>query len=85
VTVPAATEWNAVAFTKLTNVLGDGAGRRLMAEVLDDLGIDVLRSPDDLVAFADALRPRGGFAGALAGLLSLHAAMYGDTRPRPNE
>lgn len=72
-----ATDWNAVALAKLTNVLGMREGRRLMSEVLDDLGVDELRSPAELHAFAARLHLRGGFAAALGGILSLHATMYG--------
>ncbi len=74
---PAVTDWNSVAHTKLTRVLGETAGRRVMAEVLDHLGLDKLRSVEDLRRFADELRPLGGFTAAVAGLLSLHATLYG--------
>lgn len=74
---PAVTDWNAVAHAKLTRVLGEDAGRRAMAEVLEHLGIECLRSVEDLRRFADELRRRGGFTAAVAALLSLHATLYG--------
>ena len=70
------TEWHAVAVAKLTNVLGDSAGRELMHEVLLQIGLDKLRSASDLRHFAEALGLRKGFAAAVGGLLSLHATMY---------
>lgn len=70
------TEWNAVALAKLTNVLGDSAGRELMKEILLEIGMDELRSANDLRCFAKALGSRKGFAAAVGGLLSLHATMY---------
>ena len=70
------TEWNAVALAKLTNVLGDATGRDLMKEVLLEIGLDQLRSADQLRCFAKALGARKGFAAAVGGILSLHATMH---------
>ncbi|MBC8072586.1 MAG: hypothetical protein IAG13_29965 [Deltaproteobacteria bacterium] len=76
-TRPDVRAWHAVAHSKLVNVLGDRDGPRVMAAVLGELRVDELRSAADLRHFAEALRGRGGFAEAVAGLLSLHATMYG--------
>lgn len=76
-TRPLPTEWNAVAAAKLTTVLGERPGRELMTQVLASVGLESLRSAADLRRFATALRVHGGFAEPLAGLLSLHATMYG--------
>ncbi|HEX2686305.1 MAG TPA: hypothetical protein VHN14_06790 [Kofleriaceae bacterium] len=61
---------------KLTNVMGDAAGRELMREILLEIGMDELRSASDLRCFANALGSRKGFAAAVGGILSLHVTMY---------
>lgn len=73
---PPATNWHEVALAKLTSVMGPAAGRQLAASVLAELQLDALSSPAELRLFAAALSTRGGFAGAVAALLTLHAAMY---------
>jgi hypothetical protein len=70
-------DWHHVAQDKLTRVLGANAGPATMREVLLEIGTARLESAEDLRRFASALSRRGGFAGAIAGLLSVHAAMYG--------
>lgn len=72
------TDWNGIALNKLTRVLGERAGRQTMSEALSAIGVDELRSAEDLRRFANELSGRGGFAAALGGLLGVHAAMYGD-------
>ena len=74
---PTPTDWNAVALQRLNNVLGEETGRRTMTEVLDELGVGELASSGDLHRFSQALVARGGFAGAVGGLLGVHAVMYG--------
>jgi hypothetical protein len=73
---PSPTDWNAVAAAKLTRVLGERAGRAALDDALSALGIPALRSADDMRRCAEHLQERGGFAGAVGGLLSVHAAMY---------
>ncbi len=71
------TDWNTVALTKLTKVLGAERGSRAMTEALRALALDSLASADDLYRFARHLVAVGGFVGAVGGLLSLHAVMHG--------
>lgn len=73
----AATDWHAVATAKLTHVLGEERGRQLLASTLATTGLTALTSADELHRFAQALVEAGGFAGAVGGLLSLHAVMHG--------
>jgi hypothetical protein len=73
---PVATNWHEVALAKLTSVMGPTVGRQLAESVLQELGIASLSSPTELRRFATALATRGGFASAVAALLTLHAAMY---------
>ena len=73
---PPATNWHEVALAKLFSVMGPAVGGQLAASVLDELQLVTLSSPDELRRFAGALSKRGGFASAVAALLTLHAAMY---------
>jgi hypothetical protein len=71
------TDWDTIARAKLKRVLGDKAGRSAMDEALHALALPKVRSAADLRRLADHLSTKGGFAGAVGGLLSVHAAMYG--------
>ena len=73
---PAATNWHEVALAKLTSVMGASVGQQLAASVLEERRLVSLSSPAELRLFASALATRGGFASAVAALLTLHAAMY---------
>ncbi len=73
---PPATNWHEVALAKLTSVMGPVAGRQLASAVLAELRLESISSPAELRLFATALSTRGGFASAVAALLTLHAAMY---------
>jgi hypothetical protein len=79
---PPATNWHAVALAKLTSVMGPTVGPELARAVLEELGLTSLSSPAELRLFASALSTRGGFASAVAALLTLHAAMYEGTERR---
>jgi len=71
------TQWHEVALGKLTRVLGARVAHEVMAETLREVGLARIRHVDELRLFARALVARGGFAGAIGGLLGVHAAMYG--------
>ncbi len=62
---------------KLAAVVGDSKADALMAGVLGELHLPTLQSADDLYRFASRLASVGGFAGAVGGLLSVHAVMHG--------
>ena len=79
---PLATDWNGVALAKLTNVLGEKAGRALMAETLAKLGLAEIQTSRELRAFARALSAIDGFASAIGGMLAVHATMYGEPDDR---
>jgi len=74
------TAWQAVALSKLTRVLGERAGREALARALAETGLAEIFSSEDLRRVALALAAQGGFAGAVGGLLGVHAAMYGNAR-----
>lgn len=71
-----------LALSKLSRVLGAANGRRIFDEVLRQMGVKRLVTPDDLYAFADALTRQGGFEGAVGGLLGVTAVMRGASGPR---
>jgi hypothetical protein len=73
---PSVTNWHEVALAKLTSVMGPTVGQQLASSVLAELQLESLASAADLRLFAVALSARGGFASAVAALLTLHAAMY---------
>ena len=79
---PLATDWHDVALAKLSNVMGPSLGQQMAASVLEELGLSSLASPAELRRFASALSQRGGFASAVAALLTLHAAMYDSAESR---
>ncbi len=79
---PAVHNWHEVALAKLTAVMGPTTGQELARSVLTEMHLDALSSPAELRVFATALSGRGGFATAVAALLTLHAAMYDDEERR---
>lgn len=76
-----ASEIRDLALTRMSKVLGPDRARQLMNKLLGELGID-LRSPDDLLQFADALSRLGGFEGAVGAMLGVTAVLRGATRKR---
>lgn len=69
--------WNDVALTKLSNVIGKANAEEVYAETLQALALESLHSADDLLRFAQHVREREGFVGAVGALLSVHAVMHG--------
>ena len=72
-----ASRWNDVALAKLSNVLGSAQGEEVYVETLRALVLDSLGSADDLFRFAQLVKERHGFAGAVGALLSVHAVIHG--------
>lgn len=66
-----------LALTRLTRVLGASAGRRVFDETLTEAGLAKLTTADDLYLFAGILSNRGGFEGAVGGMLAVTAVMRG--------
>ncbi|WP_147444804.1 hypothetical protein [Corallococcus sp. CA053C] len=73
-------DWHGVAVAKLTSVLGPARGSAALEEALRATGLTHITSADELHRFAQALVHAGGFAGAVGGLLSVHAVMHGASR-----
>lgn len=84
-------DWQAVAEAKLTAVLGATKGEAALKDAMRTAQVERIVSADDLHGVAQALIATGGFAGAVGGLLSVHAVLYGmneaagaaDTAPPP--
>lgn len=76
-TPPATRDWHAVAVTKLAAVLGAGQGEYALKEAMRAAQLQHIASAADLHRVAQALSAMGGFAGAVGGLLSVHAVLYG--------
>lgn len=62
-----------VALGRLTRVLGVERGNRLARQILDELGLSELRTPEDLMRFGTALEVLGGYEAAIGAMLRLHA------------
>ncbi len=71
--------WDEAASGKLKRVLGAEAGERMRQKVMEKMGLTSLKSANELFAFAELLGQEGGFAGALGGLLGVHATLRGAT------
>ncbi len=68
-------ELHALARDKLVKVFGAERGEKLLSELLSELRIAAIRTPDDLAAAGEALKSRGQFEAAIGGLLAVQAAM----------
>ena len=80
-TAPSPRDWHAVAHTKLANVLGPRVADEVMTGALRDLALARLQTAGELSRFAQHIAGQGGFITAVAGLLSVHVAMYGESAP----
>jgi hypothetical protein len=80
---PKATPWDAVALEKLCSVLGPEHGALVMAQVMEQMGLPSLETPDDLYRFAQHVAKLEGFTAAVGALLSLHAVMHGASGSTP--
>jgi hypothetical protein len=67
---------------RLTRILGPDAGRQVFARALAKLGIDELKTPDDLYAFAQVVAGFGPIEAAVGGLLGVDAVMRGAVERR---
>lgn len=77
-----------VARAKLVHVLGERRGQTALRETLEQVQLERIETPEQLYTFARALVGRGSFAGAVGGLLTVHALLRGargDLPPAPSE
>ncbi len=75
------TRWDLVALQKLTSVLGAKLGEQVYVETLRELLRERLETPNDLYRFAQRVAKRGGFIGAVGGLLTVHSVIHGAAEP----
>lgn len=62
---------------KLIRLFGEVEARRLAAETLAALGVDVVESANDIYRFGDALTGRGGVYAVLGHSIKTHAILRG--------
>ncbi len=67
----------ALAFDKLTAVLGEVRARRIVDDLTTRLGVS-LRDGPELALFASELTKMGGFEGAVGAMLGLQAVLMAD-------
>lgn len=65
------------AFVKLANVLGHDRAHRLASEILVELKFDGLDTPDQRLAFGNALQRRGGLLAAIGTAIRVQAFLMG--------
>ena len=71
-------ELRQLALDKMSAVLGPDRARRLMQQILDRLEFE-LRTPHDLMRFAEEMTALGGFEGAVGAMLGVVAVVRGAT------
>ena len=64
-----------LALAKLSRVLGASLAIEELSAALHAVGIDAIRTVDDLEKVADALKTRPGFVATVGAMLSVEAAM----------
>jgi hypothetical protein len=70
-----------VALRKLVNVLGAQRARLLVAEILAEIGLGALNTPDDRLQFSLALIKRGGLVEAIGRAIKIQAILHGARDP----
>jgi hypothetical protein len=74
---PTPNDYHAYAEAKLRVVLGEAKAASALTSTLESLGLRRIETVEDLHRFGRALVAAGGFAGAVGGLLTVHAVMHG--------
>jgi len=74
--VPSA-ELQALALEKMTKILGEDKGRDLFGSVLTELGMERIRTADDLYRFSTALSRHGTMEKAVGAILGFNALKKG--------
>jgi hypothetical protein len=74
------------AIQKLVNVLGAERARKLSGEILRQIGVTDLRSPNDRLRFGDALIARGGVLESIGRSIKIQAILHGaiESMPAPS-
>lgn len=69
-------DFHELAYTKMSNVLGESRARDLIARICAKQGL-TLATADELMMFARELASMGGFEGAVGAMLGVRAVMSG--------
>lgn len=70
------------ALQKLTNLMGAERGRRFFDQMLDELGMTALATPQDSLRFGEALMEHGGVLASIGRSVKIHAILHG-ANPKP--
>lgn len=65
------------ALKKLINVMGPERGQSYYREILDELGLDELGSPEDSARFGQRLIARGGVLASIGRSIKIQALLHG--------
>jgi hypothetical protein len=66
-----------LAREKMSRVLGASRAEQLYGQIMAEVQLEALGTPDDLMRFARALTTRGGFEGSVGALLCVQATIRG--------
>lgn len=69
------------ALLKLESVFGRERARQLIADVCREIGIESLDTPNDRLAFGEALTERGGLLEAIGRAIKVQAILHGAKPP----
>lgn len=67
------------ALRKLENALGPERARAVVRDVLREIGLDGLHTPNDRLRFGSALADKGGLLGAIGRSIKIQAILHGAT------
>ena len=70
-------EFYELAHGKLTRVFGEVKAEQLLREIVTDGAMPEISTAQDLLAFAEALKRRGGFEATVGAMLGLEAVLRG--------
>ena len=73
---PRASPWLALAREKLERVLDPERAPVIIDEILGELGLETLDSPEQLALFGERLARRGGFLAPLGTSLQIQAGLH---------
>jgi hypothetical protein len=70
------------ALQKLTNLMGPDRGRRFFDQMLGQLGMNALDTPQDSLRFGEALIEQGGVLASIGRSVKIQAILHGAQQPR---
>jgi hypothetical protein len=70
------------ALQKLTNLMGADRGRRFFDQMLGQLGMNALDTPQDSLRFGEALIEQGGVLASIGRSVKIQAILHGAQAPK---